>query len=384
MIGSMDHPLISADGHIDFPLLPENLWVENAPAELRDRMPRVVEGDRGRIWRSHKGAPLGLAGGMGSAGRPYVPGEIHRSDRMAEQGLYEDQSRGVMRPAIPELRVKDQDLDGVSGEVLYGILGAVSRLDDPEVAAVVVRIYNDWLAEFCRKIPGRFAGIACLSSGGPAKAATELRRCATLGLKGAELGMSHDMLPLWHEDWEPIWAASAETEVPVHIHTIGPRVDTRWVQDPGHYRPWLATHMAAFQIPMMSVVAAVIFGGALERHPTLRVVIGESGIGWLPYALERFDYEWEDQFKDLIPKPPSEYWRRQMFATFQIDRTGLENLERIGVDTIMWGSDFPHPDGTWPDSLAILKPQLEGISASTRRKILCDNAARLYGFPATA
>ncbi len=70
-----------------------------------------------------------------------------------------------------------------------------------------------------------------------------------------------------------------------------------------------------------------------------------------------------------------------MFATFQIDRTGLENLDRIGEETIMWGSDFPHPDGTWPDSLEILKPQLEGLSASTCRKILCDNAARLYGFP---
>jgi predicted TIM-barrel fold metal-dependent hydrolase len=377
----MEHPLISADGHIDFPLLPERLWVENAPAELRDRMPHVEESERGRIWKSAKGIPLGLAGGMGSAGRPYVPGEIHRADRMAEQGLYADQARGVMRPAVPELRVKDQDLDGVAGEVVYGILGAVSRLDDPEVAEVVVRTYNDWLAEFCRKVPGRFAGIGCLSSGEPRSAAEELRRCGDLGLKGAELGMSHDMLPLWHEDWEPIWRAAADTGVPVHIHTIGPRVDMRWARDPDHYRPWLATHISAFQIPMMSVLAAVIFGGALERHPALRVVIGESGIGWLPYALERLDYEWEDQFRDLIAQPPSEYWRRQMFATFQVDRTGLENIERIGVDTIMWGSDFPHPDGTWPDSASILEPQLEGLPAATVRKILCDNAARLYGFP---
>jgi predicted TIM-barrel fold metal-dependent hydrolase len=377
----MEHPLISADGHIDFPLLPERLWVEHAPADLRDRMPRVEESERGRIWKSAKGVPLGLAGGMGSAGRPYVPGEIHRADRMAEQGLYADQARGVMRPAVPELRVKDQDLDGVAGEVVYGILGAASRLDDPEVADVVVRTYNDWLAEFCRKVPGRFAGIGCLSSGDPVSAAKELRRCGSLGLKGAELGMSHGMLPLWHEDWEPIWLAAAETGVPVHVHTIGPPVDMRWARDPDHYRPWLATHISAFQIPMMSVLAAVIFGGAFERHPDLRVVIGESGIGWLPYALERLDYEWEDQFRDLIARPPSEYWRRQMFATFQVDRTGLENIERIGVDTIMWGSDFPHPDGTWPDSLAILAPQIEGLSAETTRKILCDNAARLYGFP---
>ncbi|HKC50837.1 MAG TPA: amidohydrolase family protein [Myxococcota bacterium] len=378
---SASGPMISADGHIDFPLLPENLWRDGAPAALRERMPRVVDSPRGRTWVSHQGTPLGLVGGMGSAGRPYVPGEIHRSDRMAEHGLYRDQSRGLMRPAIPELRVRDQELDGVCGEVVYGILGAASRLDDPEVTDCVTHTYNGWLAEFCRKAPGRFAGIGCLSSAQPEGAALELRRCAELGLGGAEVGMSHDMLPLWHPSWEPIWRASHETGLPVHIHTIGPRADTRFMNDPKHYRPWLATHMTAFQIPMMAVCAAVIFGGALERHPNLSVVIGEAGIGWLPYALERFDYEWEDQFRDLIPRPPSEYWRRQMFATFQIDRTGLENLARIGAETVMWGSDFPHPDGTWPDSREILRPQLVGIAPHDQRKILYENAARLYRLP---
>src|SRR5258706_515689 len=153
-----------------------------ARAALRERMPRVVDSPRGRTWVSHQGTPLGLVGGMGSAGRPYVPGEIHRSDRMAEHGLYRDQSRGLMRPAIPELRVRDQELDGVCGEVVYGILGAASRLDDPEVTDCVTHTYNRWLAEFCRKAPGRFAGIGCLSSAQPEGAALELRRCAELGL----------------------------------------------------------------------------------------------------------------------------------------------------------------------------------------------------------
>ena len=375
-----NHPILSADGHIDFPLLPETLWHDDAPAALRDRMPRVVETSRGRVWQSAKGAALGLVGGMGSAGRPYVPGEIHRSDRMAEQGLYDDQSRGIMRPAVPELRVRDQETDGVAGEVVYGILGAANRLEDPEVAAAVCHIYNEWLAEFCAKAPGRFAGIGCLASSAPSEAAGEIRRCADLGLAGAELGLSHDMLPLWHDDWEPVYQACAETGVPLHIHTIGPQADPRWIADPSTYRRWLATHIGSFQVPMLSVLAALLFGGAAERHPRLRVVIGESGIGWLPYALERFDFEWEDQFQDLLPRPPSEYWRRQFFATFQVDRVGLENIASIGEETVMWGSDFPHPDGTWPDSRAILEPQLAGVPETTRRKILCDNAARLYGF----
>ena len=132
---------------------------------------------------------------------------------------------------------------------------------------------------------------------------------------------------------------------------------------------------------MMKILAAIIFGGALERHRDLKFVIGESGIGWLPYALDRFDFEWEDQFRDLIPRPPSEYWREQMYATFQVDRIGLRLIDVIGEDTVMWGSDFPHPDGTFPDSLDLLAGQLEGVAADTQRKILCDNAARLYGFP---
>jgi predicted TIM-barrel fold metal-dependent hydrolase len=376
----MDHPLISADGHIDFPLLPEDLWTGGAPAALRDRMPRVVEQNGRRVWRSHQGETLGLVGGMGSAGRPYVKGEIHRSDRMAEQGLYDDQSRGIMRPAVAELRARDQDRDGIAGEVVYGILGAAGRLNDPEVAAAVVHIYNGWLADFCAAVPGRFAGIGCLASGRPEEAAQELRRCAELGLKGAELGLTDDMTPLWHPSWEPVWQASDATALPVHIHTVGPPIDKRWLQDPAHYRPWLATHISTFQLPMMGVLSAIVFGGVLERYPNVRVVIGESGIGWLPYALERLDYEWEDQFQDLIPKPPSEYWQRQMYATFQVDRTGLLNLAGIGEDTIMWGNDFPHPDGTWPDSREILAPQLEGLAPGVIRKIVCDNAARLYGF----
>jgi predicted TIM-barrel fold metal-dependent hydrolase len=193
--------------------------------------------------------------------------------------------------------------------------------------------------------------------------------------------MTPDMLPLWHDDWEPIWSVAAETGLPVHLHTTGPRTDPRWIGNPATYRRWLATHMCAFQVPMYGVLSAILFGGAPERYPTLKFVMGECGIGWLPYAIERLDYEWEDQFQDIVPRRPSEYWRRQFFATFQIDRTGLANLDRIGAETVMWGSDFPHPDGTWPDSRAILAPQLEEITPEQQRLILFENARRLYRFP---
>jgi predicted TIM-barrel fold metal-dependent hydrolase len=98
------------------------------------------------------------------------------------------------------------------------------------------------------------------------------------------------------------------------------------------------------------VIAALIGAGVLERHPRLKVSFGESGIGWLPYALDRMDFEYEDRFRDLIKMKPSEYWRRQCKATFQFDPIGTKLVDDIGVETLMWGSDYPHTDGVWPES----------------------------------
>ncbi len=94
------------------------------------------------------------------------------------------------------------------------------------------------------------------------------------------------------------------------------------------------------------------------------------------------DYEWVDQFQNLeLKMKPSEYWHRQMFVSFQQDQVGLELVEKIGVDNVMWGSDFPHPDGIWPDSQQFIREQFSVLSEENRRKIVYENAAKLYGFP---
>jgi predicted TIM-barrel fold metal-dependent hydrolase len=378
---TLTHPIISADGHIDLPCLPVDLFTSCAPAHLKNRVPHVVERDGERVWITADGTYLGHVGGVGPHGAPLRVHSSPRIRRMAAEGLYEDQARGVMRTTIPELRAKDQDRDGVVGEVIYGILLTANSLKDPEAAVVVVRAYNDFLADFCKKRPGRFAGIGCLA-GSPQEAAAEVLRCGKLGLHGAELSLEHDMVPLWHEQWEPVWQAGAETGIPIHLHSIGGRIDPRW-QNSGqrYFRLMAASKTTAFQIGMLEVLGEVIWSGALERYPALRVVLGESGIGWLPYALERMDSEAE-QFRDLgLRMKPSDYWRRQMAATFQDDQAGIDNIETIGEDTLMWGADFPHPDGTWPDSRELIEKQFAGLSEHTRRKILYENAARLYGFP---
>ena len=179
--------------------------------------------------------------------------------------------------------------------------------------------------------------------------------------------------------------AAAEAGLPVQLHTIGGRPGPNIPRERVQYLKWLATYMTDFQMTMARHIAAVLYSGALERHPGLRVVIAEAGLGWLPYLLERMDYEWEDQFRNLeLKMKPSDYWRRQMFVTFQQDQVGLDLIDRIGVDTVMWGSDFPHPDGIWPDSREFIREQFSGLSQTDRRKVVYENAAKLYGFPIRA
>ncbi len=379
----MDIKVLSADCHIDLIWLPPDLFTGNASAAMKDRMPYVVDGENGPIWVSRKGGEFGLQNGMGSAGREYVPGVIHRSDRMASTGLFEDGKKGIRRLSDPDLRIKDQDLDGVSGEVLYGVLGASTRLNDPEAATELMRIYNEWLAGFCGTHPDRFAGIACVPNHDIPAAVAEIERVAARGgIRGLEIANSLDMLPLYHPDWDPLWAAANAAKLPVHVHTIGiARRDTTGFA-PLQLRQAFAVQITSFQMGMSRILMEVIFGGVLETYPELRLVIGESGIGWIPYILEHMDLEWEDQFHDLTLKmKPSDYWHRQCMATYQSDKVGLRLLDLLGEDNVMWGSDFPHPDGVWPDSQEFLEREVGHLPEATRRKITYDNAAALYGFP---
>src|SRR5258708_10501895 len=160
--GPMRYEMISADCHLDLCWLPTDLFVTQASPEMRERVPYVEEGPKGKRWVTKKGAQLGLVCGMGWAGREYVPGRIHRADRMAETGLYSDGKKGIRRLTGPELRLKDQDRDGVQAEVLYGILGATGRMNDPEAVVEVIRVYNERLAPFRSTPPPRFARLAPL------------------------------------------------------------------------------------------------------------------------------------------------------------------------------------------------------------------------------
>ncbi|MGH7932166.1 MAG: amidohydrolase family protein [Candidatus Binataceae bacterium] len=378
----MEYKFISADCHIDLIWLPPDLFTSNASAAFKDRMPYVTDGPKGKQWVTRNGANFGLMNGMGSAGREYVPGQIHRSDRMASTGLYDDGKKGIRRLSDPDLRLKDQERDGVQGEVLYGILGASTRIKDDEAAIEMFRIYNEWLASFCRTHPDRYAGLACIPSHDIKIAVAEVRRVAQAGaVRGLEIANRHDITPLWDPWWNPLWDIIAEVKLPVHLHTIGAALPNFAKLPPKVGRAAFATAITSFQMYMGQPLMAMIFAGVLEHHPDLKLVIGEAGIGWIPYVLDHMDLEWEDQFKDLdLTMKPSDYWHRQCHATYQSDRIGIKMLDEIGEDNIMWGSDFPHPDGIWPDSQEYIQRELGHLSERTRSKLTCGNAAKLYGF----
>jgi predicted TIM-barrel fold metal-dependent hydrolase len=392
---------ISADCHVDLIWLPPDLFVQNASPAMRDRMPYVTDGPRGgKIWVTKKGAFLGNMNAMGSAGREYVPGKIHRSDRMASTGLYEDGKKGIRRLTDPELRIKDQDRDGVQAEVLYGILGATSRLNDPEAAVEVIRIYNEWLAGFCESHPDRFVGLAAIPNNPLDAAITEVERVAKRGAcRGIDIANSSDHKPLSDPYWEPLWEVINATGLPLHFHTVGGYLPEHIRKimflgsDPSRAslpdapqvplpvaRAAFATNITHFQMNMANILTSMIFSGVLEKYPRIKLVLGESGIGWIPYVLWRMDAEWEDQFQDLSLKmAPSGYWKRQCWATYQTDPIGVKLIDELGPDKVMWGSDFPHPDGIWPDSQEYIRQELGALPADVRRKVICENAGKLYG-----
>src|SRR5437660_405352 len=378
----MRYTRISADCHIDMPWLPADLFTSNASAATKGRMPYVTDGPDGPYWTSKNGMSFGLVCGVGPSGQKLVPGQNHRVDRMAETGLYEDAKRGIRRVIDPHLRVKDAALDGVDAEVIFGILGAATRLGDHEAAREMFRIYNDWLVDFCRPYPDRHIGLACLPYGDIDAAVKEVHRVARLGLRGLELSCSWDMEPMWHPVWEPLWKAVSDVNLPLHFHTFPsvPASVREKAPTPLAQRAALFTGVSAFQMNLINILAALIGAAVLERYSNLRVVFGESGIGWIAYALDRMDFEWEDRFRDLgLTMKPSDYWRRQCKATFQFDKIGTKLIDDIGVESLMWGSDYPHPDGVWPESSKYIEEQFGHLPKDVVHKITCENAAKFYG-----
>ena len=293
----MEYRCISADCHIDLNWLPHDLFASNASRAMKDRMPYVIQDADGPRWVTKAGLNFGLANGKGgtgatSGGRKIVFGEDNRVDRMAAAGLFSDGSKGILRPTTPELRLQDQDRDGIQAEVLFGLhFYGGNKISDGEVLGEFYRIYNDWLADFCKYDRKRLVGLASIPNLDVEAAVVEARRVARLGLHGFDVSefQCPGMTPLWDPYWAPFWKAAAELNLPVHFHSIGRPGGTQTgsLKDLSEKlkQVYVAVRKPQSPLYMSESLCAIIQSGALERYPTLRVVFAESGIGWIPISL---------------------------------------------------------------------------------------------------
>ena len=379
----MEYNRISADGHIDLKWVPHDAFVSNAPAKWKEMVPQVVDTAEGKRWFAEGKdlARLRLPGHFGGLASMELPKRgIHkRVDLFYEVGFYD----GRPHPSTPELRIQDQDMDGVDADVIYGILAMGKLLEDRELLRVVYQLYNTWAADFSKYNAERLAPLACIPNDDPGAAADEVRRCAKLGLRGGDFDVSSAVRPVWHRDWDPLWAAVEECNMPLSFHTTGVPVrtplDSQMSEE--YFYQYKATQVTMFQIGGGEHLASIIFSGALERYPGMRFVLGECGSSWIPYVLTRMDEEYDDQFSHLnFSLKPSDYWRRQGYTTFQHETILADMIHLVGEGNVLWGNDYPHEDGVWPHSRESVQADLGRLDEKVIRKLTCENAGKLYGF----
>jgi len=377
----MDYKIISCDDHLDLQMLPDDLWTRRMASSMHDRAPRVEEREgraawvcEGKVW----GPWFGKRRAPGAA-KPASP-VINAFDR---SGITEQSDR---RPGVAALRLADMDRDGVQTHVMFGPVVSIIA-DDPALRDACYRAYNDWLAEFCAAAPDRLIGVAMLPES-PQAALQELLRLATLGgFRQANLQIANARPRLHDRAWEPLWSALEESGLILSFHVT---VFFGVPNDPAAGKPASAfTATKAFIEQFLDPFVDLFAWGILERHPKMRLVMAESGLGWLPWVVQDLDYRhwrlweareyWDQHGGIALMMKPSELFRRQIYTTFQEDHVAMSLLPFFGDGHVMWASDYPHPDSTWPNSRATIERQMKSLSAGMRRKLTHDNAAQLYG-----
>jgi predicted TIM-barrel fold metal-dependent hydrolase len=361
----MEERLVSCDDHMDLQFIPADTWQKRLPAEMRERGPKVVDTPEGRFWswEGKRGLSFGRKAGL--------------IDIFARAGIPLEPEPGVYRPSSGKYRLEDMDRDGVEASVIYTF---TPTIDDPELKAACLRVYNSWLAEeFCSVDPRRLVPLAYLPGHTVEAAVDELYRVARLGLRGAVLDAYASVKPPFDPTWEPLWSAVEETGLVMSFHIGGglhslSRDTSSWMAQ----AMTSVVHMQADEL-----IAGMVFCGALERHPNFRLVLGETGIGWVPYVLEMMDFQ-QNEWTKLIAGPQigmraSELFRRQMYVTFESERVGVKLIPEIGAGSVMWGSDFPHGIGTFPNSRQVVARMFAESDPAVTRRVVRENAAELYG-----
>ena len=360
-----EYHVISADSHV---LEPQDLWLTHMPSAFKSRAPRVEPGDDADYYIVEGLTPTSMMA-MSNAGQSSK--ELRKSSR------YDEVLRGGWDP---EARLVDMQRDGVDAEVVYPSLGMrMQQLEDLPFLHACNEAYNDWAADFAGAKPDRIKAIGLIVADDIEWAVKETHRVADKGLAGIMTpattlpGKEH-----YTRHHDPLWAAAEERGLPVSLHIIaGRRVEFQTD------RYWAS--YATLPHIIAETITELIFSGVFERYPKLRVVSAEVDASWMANVMERLDHFYgryrhsrnEHLAGDLMP---SDVFKEHVYATFIRDRAAVKLLDLIGSDRVMWSSDYPHSDSTWPNSQAVLDDHFKDAPAEHRRKVTCENAAKLYGF----
>jgi len=374
------YSLFSADSHLE--ISPQR-WTDRVPAKYRDRAPRLIKLPNGGDGIIVEGQPVYVLG-LAVAGRPYEQHQL--------TGLNYATSVGS---GSPEQRLQEQDKDGVDGEVLFTSAGNLSfwraiRNDDAYLA--VIHAYNQFLAEEYTAVNrNRLIAMGCIPAHSVDAAIGEMECCAKTGLKGVLINTfpSGKLYPVPEDD--RFWAASLDLCMPVTVHVSLARTDGplfQYDKTPGEVAFGGDPIRVLTRFGGTSGLNAVqlVLSGIFDRYPKLKIYWAETQMGWLPYFYEQLDdvykrsrFWMEREFAlKALKQEPSAYIREHCYWGFIYDRIGIRLRYDVGVDKIMWGNDFPHSAGDWPNSRRVIEDMFSGVPQDERQKILVDNAVEYF------
>jgi len=366
-----------------------DLWTSRAPAKYLDRVPRVERIDGATQWVVERDVVLGRAGAGGVV-------DVNGKKGRSFEGLYEwELEQGHRAGWDLDARMQLLDEIGIWAQIVFpGVVGLGGQnlgdlVTDVALRNLCLEIFNDANAETQTASGNRLLPMAILPAWDIDACVREVERAKALGLRGVNLTSDPQDLgspDLASRAWDPVWEACAGLEMPVHFH-IGASLTT--MNFFGNY-PWeshdddtkLAIGGALLFIGNARVVVNLISSGMFDRYPALKVVSVESGMGWVPFILEALDYEMDENAPDAKARMkllPSEYFKQNIYATTWFEHRNLGALiDSVGADNIMFETDFPHPTCLYPAPLKTAEANLDGLSTEVQRKILGENAARLY------